>query len=76
MYSYADRIRAVKLYIQYGKRAMAVVRELGYPSRKNLRRWYDAYVEADDLPGGYRGVSAPGGGRSVRGPTEPPGGRP
>lgn len=59
MYSYADRMRAVKLYIQYGKRAMAVVRELGYPSRKNLRRWYDAYVEAGDLPRGYRGGRRP-----------------
>lgn len=29
MYSYEDRIRALKLYIKYGKRAAATVRELG-----------------------------------------------
>lgn len=50
MYSYEDRIRAMQLYIKYGKRTAAVIRELGYPSRKNLRRWYRAYVEAGDLP--------------------------
>lgn len=38
MYSYEERIRAVKLYIKYGKSAAAVVGELGYPLRKNLRR--------------------------------------
>ncbi len=50
MYSYQDRIRAVQLYIKYGKRTAAVIRELGYPSRKNLLRWYRAYIEAGDLP--------------------------
>ena len=42
MYSYEDRIRAMQLYIKYGKRTAAVILELGYPSRKNLRRWYRA----------------------------------
>lgn len=50
MYSYEDRMRAVQLYIKYGKRGAAVIRELGYPSRKNLVRWYRAYLEAGDLP--------------------------
>lgn len=50
MYSYEDRIRAVQLYIKYGKRTVTVIRELGYPSRKNLPRWYRAYIEAGDLP--------------------------
>lgn len=53
MYSYEDRMRAVQLYIRYGKRAAPVIRELGYPSRKNLSRWYRAYIEAGDLPKGY-----------------------
>lgn len=53
MYSYDDRIRAVKLYIQYGKSAATTVRKLGYPSRKNLRRWYRTYARTGDLPAGY-----------------------
>lgn len=36
MYSYDDRIRAVRLYIQYDKSAAAVIQELGYPERKTL----------------------------------------
>ena len=31
MYSYDDRIKAVELYIKYGLKAAAVIRELGYP---------------------------------------------
>ncbi|RCV85927.1 IS3 family transposase [Billgrantia montanilacus] len=50
MYSYEDRIRAVELYLKYGKSASAVVRELGYPSPKNLRRWYRTYVDTGGLP--------------------------
>ena len=50
MYSYEDRMRAVLLYIKYGKRTAPVIRELGYPSRKNLPRWYRAYVQMGDLP--------------------------
>lgn len=50
MYSYEDRIRAVELYLKYGKSASATVRELGYPSPKNLRRWYRTYVETGGLP--------------------------
>lgn len=50
MYSYEDRMRAVLLYIKYGKRSAAVIRELGYPSRKNLSRWYGAYLQMGDLP--------------------------
>ena len=45
MYSYDDRLRAVKLYIQYSKSATDTIRELGYPSRKNLRRWYRSQIE-------------------------------
>lgn len=54
MYSYEDRVRAVQLYIKYGRSAAATIRELGYPSRKNLARWYRAFVEVGDLPAGYR----------------------
>ena len=49
MYSYEDRIRAIQLYIQYGKRAAAVIRELGYPDRHMLAKWYQEYVQEGDL---------------------------
>ncbi|MFK4441042.1 transposase-like protein [Caballeronia udeis] len=32
MYSYEDRIRAVKLYIRLGKRLSMTVHQLGYPT--------------------------------------------
>ena len=54
MYSYEDRMKAVQLYITYGRSAAAVVREPGHPSRKNLRRWYRTYVETGGLPEGAR----------------------
>jgi|GEM_PF-3918241 hypothetical protein len=40
MSSHADRIRAVELYIQLGKRVKATSRQLGYPTRNALRNWY------------------------------------
>jgi putative transposase len=36
MYSYEDRIRAVKLYIKLGKRLGATIRQLGYPTKNSL----------------------------------------
>jgi len=53
MYSYDDRLRAVKLYIKLGKRAATTIRLLGYPSQKYLRQWYLIYQETGDLPRGY-----------------------
>jgi hypothetical protein len=38
MYSYEDRIRAVKLYLKLGKRLTATVHQLGYPTTKSLER--------------------------------------
>lgn len=49
MYSYEDRIRAVQLYEQYGRRAAAVIRELGYPDRHMLVKWYKEYLREGDL---------------------------
>jgi transposase-like protein len=49
MYSYEDRIKAVRLYAQYGKRAAAVIRELGYPNRHILAKWYQEFVSEGDL---------------------------
>jgi len=49
MYSYEDRIKAVKLYIKYDLSTADIVRELGYPSRKMLVRWYKEHQEAGGL---------------------------
>lgn len=43
MYSYEDRLRAIELYIEYGKMAAATVAALGYPSTKQLKRWYQIF---------------------------------
>lgn len=39
MFTEAKRIRAIELYFKYGRKHAPVVRELGYPSKRNLRRW-------------------------------------
>lgn len=36
MFSYEERIKAVKLLLQYDKSYATVIRELGYPSRRAL----------------------------------------
>ncbi|OXJ20153.1 hypothetical protein CFB39_09405 [Burkholderia sp. AU6039] len=38
MYSYEERIRAVKLYLKLGKRLTATVRQLGYQPRHWMQR--------------------------------------
>lgn len=48
MYSYADRLRAVELYIKLGKRLNATIRQLGYPTKNALRGWYREYVQQLD----------------------------
>ena len=53
MYSYEDRIKAVKLYIKLGHKSSAVKRILGYPTKKYIRRWYLRYMEEGDLPKDY-----------------------
>ena len=49
MYSYKDRLKAVKLYIKYDLCAADTVRELGYPDRKMLIRWYKEYQRTGGL---------------------------
>lgn len=53
MYSYEDRLRAVKLYIKLGKRAGLTIRQLGYPTKNSLKDWYQAYEQSRDLPRAY-----------------------
>ena len=43
MYSYEERIRAVKFYINCGYNAAYTVSKLGYPDASNLKRWYREY---------------------------------
>lgn len=54
MYSYDERMRAIALYIRYDRSSAATIRELGYPSRKALYRWYREYEQSGDLHGEYR----------------------
>lgn len=56
MYSYADRIREVRLYIKLGKRTAATIRQLGYPTKNALKNWHREYEQGNDLPEGYQQV--------------------
>ena len=49
MYSYEDRIRAVKLYIKLGKRTGATICQLGYPTKNALKSWHREYEQGHDL---------------------------
>lgn len=49
MYSYEERIRAVKLYIKLGKRTGPTIRQLGYPSKNSLKGWHREYERDRDL---------------------------
>jgi putative transposase len=49
MYSYEDRIKAVKLYIESGFNESTVVQILGYPSYTTLRYWYKEYLTTGGL---------------------------
>ena len=53
MYSYEDRLRAVRLYIKLGKRVRLTIRQLGYPTKNALKTWYREYEQRQDLPAGY-----------------------
>ena len=59
MYSYKERMKAVKLYIKYDTSACSVIRELGYPSSRMLKNWYQEYQEHGSLHKQFRhGYSA------------------
>ena len=54
MYSYDERLKAVKLYIQYDKSYASVFRELGYPpSNHTLKLWFKVYEQNGDLHKAY-----------------------
>ncbi|BHI70913.1 hypothetical protein JNE17039_44630 (plasmid) [Escherichia coli] len=43
MFTEEQKIRAIELYFKYGKKLAPVVREPGYPSKKNLRHWTSSW---------------------------------
>lgn len=49
MYSYEDRIRTVQLYIKLGKRVVATIRQLGYPTKNSLKAWHRESEQSPDL---------------------------
>src|ERR1700750_261753 len=53
MYSYEDRLRAVRLYLKLGKRIGATIRQLGYPTKNSLKSWHREYERCHGLPAGY-----------------------
>lgn len=53
MYSYEDRIRAVKLYIKLGKRTAPTIRKLGYPTKNALKSWFREHEQSRELQVGY-----------------------
>lgn len=53
MYSYEDRLRAVRLYIKLGKRVRLTIRQLGYPTKNALKSWHREFERRLDLPVGY-----------------------
>jgi putative transposase len=53
MYSYEDRLRAVRLYIRLGERVGLTIRQLGYPTKNALKSRHREYAQRLDLPAGY-----------------------
>ncbi len=53
MYSYEDRLCAVRPYIKLGKRVGLTIRQLGYPTKNALKSWHREYEQRTDLPAGY-----------------------
>lgn len=54
MYSYEDRIRAVRLYLELDRRLSITLRTLGYPTKNALLAWVREYESRQDLRLGYR----------------------
>ena len=53
MFTYEERIKAVDLLIQYDLSYADVIRELGYPTRRALRNWYEEYRDNKNLHTNY-----------------------
>lgn len=53
VYTYEERMWAVKAYIASGFRLNRTIAQLGYPSHQGLRDWYKEYAEKGDLHRDY-----------------------
>lgn len=53
MFSYEERIKAVKLLLQSDMSYSTVIRELGYPSKQSLWNRYNEYSQNGDLHQDY-----------------------
>lgn len=53
MFSYKERIRAVRLYFELGKRSAATRRQLGYPTKNSLATWVREFSLQGDLRACY-----------------------
>ena len=40
IYTYEQKKKAIELFIKYDLSPSAVIHELGYPSRNQIRAWY------------------------------------
>ena len=49
MYTYEERMKAVKKYIESGYRMNRTIAELGYPTHQALRTWHKEYIDNGDL---------------------------
>ncbi len=56
MYSYEDRLRAVRLYLKLGRRMSATLRQLGYPTKNSLKAWLAEFERNQDLRRGYQRI--------------------
>ena len=53
MYTYKQKIKAIKLYYKYDKHLSLVVNKLGYPMVNSLRNWIKEYEEDGDVRKSY-----------------------
>lgn len=49
MFSYEERMLAVKTYYKFNKNLIALYNELGYPSPNALREWINEYETNGNL---------------------------
>jgi putative transposase len=53
MYSYEDRIRAIRLYVKLGKRTAATIQQLGYPTKNAVKSSHRELERCCNLEEGY-----------------------
>ncbi|MGI6519035.1 MAG: hypothetical protein ACOX4C_09700 [Bacillota bacterium] len=57
MYSSEECMKAIELSIKYDRCVADVAREPGYPDRKSLVSWHEAYLEAQETGVLWEGCS-------------------